>query len=299
MGLKLIILYYLLTTDVSADSLPTVSDSLIHRVAKPITGRLWTVGATSLLTVGSSYAYLKRTWWNDKGVAFHLDEGRDLTYASGLDKVAHLMGGIFVSEAYYSAFRWAGVSARKSEWLALGSAVFVELGIELKDAYSPTYGFSWRDVAAGSVGGLWPMAQRHSGFLRDTQWKVSYWQQTPKYFNERGIPVQRVSIDDYINQTYWFSFSPEHVGGQLWKRVWPDWLQLSVGMGLEADTWSSNHDGLGGRHEWYLAPDVNLIKLLKPRSTVAKVLIGVLKYIKIPAPTLQLGPKLRWHWLYF
>lgn len=295
MGLTAIILFLGLLGPMSADSLPDTScaQTIPHK------GRLWGVGATSLLTVGSTYVYLERTWWHEKGVPFHFDAGRDLTYASGLDKVAHFTGGVFVSEVYYNAFQWAGLARKKAAWLALGSAVFVELGIELKDAYSPTYGFSWRDVTAGTLGGLWPIAQHHSGFLRDSQWKVSYWQQTPKYFTERGIPVQRFSIDDYLNQTYWFSFSPERLGGHRWQRTWPDWLQLSVGIGLDANSWSLNHDGLGGKHEWYVAPDINLIKLLKPRSPLAKALIGVFKYIKIPAPTLQLGPQLRWHWFYF
>lgn len=303
MVLQTLLLIYLSTGISSTDSLPTGSDSLVYKaVASPNQlkkVRLWTVGATSLLTLGSTYVYLDRTWWHGKGIPFHFDEGRDLTYASGLDKVAHFMGGAFTSEMYYSAFRWAGVSERRAEWLALGSAAFVELGIELKDAYSPTYGFSWRDVAAGTLGGFWPMAQRHSRFLRNAQWKFSYWQQTPKYFNERGIPVQRFSVDDYLNQTYWFSFSPEYIGGERWQRAWPDWLQLSIGMGLEAETWSIHHNGLGGRHEWYLAPDINLVKLFRPRRRVAKLILGALSYIKIPTPTLQLGPKLQWHWLYF
>jgi hypothetical protein len=281
------------------DSLPVLPDSSQFYILTSKASRLWAVGGTSFLTLGSTYAYLERTWWNGRGVPFHFDKGRDLTYASGLDKIAHLAGGIFVSEAYYNAFRWAGVAQKKAEWLSLGSAAFVELGIELKDAYSPTYGFSWRDVAAGTVGGFWPMAQHRSGFLRDSQWKVSYWQQTAKYFDERGIPRQRFSIDDYLNQAYWFSFSPERFGGQHWRQIWPDWLQLSVGLGLEAESWSIRHDGLGGRHEWYFAPDINLIKLLKPRSTVARLLLGIVKYIKIPAPTLQIGPKVHWHWLYF
>lgn len=288
------------------DSLPVVVDPVVvcstdstRQQPGVKAARLLVVGGSSLLTLGSTYVYLRKTWWNGRGVPFHFDGGRDLTYASGLDKVAHFAGGVFVSEAYYGAFRWAGVSAQKAEWLAFGAAAFVEVSVELKDAYSPTYGFSWRDVATGTVGGFWPIAQNRSGFLRDAQWKVSYWQRTPKYFTERGIPVQRVSIDDYLNQTYWFSFSPERFGNDRWQRAWPDWLQLSVGMGLEAETWSVRHDGLGGRHEWYVAPDINLMKLLRPRSNTAKVLVGLLKYVKIPAPTLQVRPKLRWHWLFF
>lgn len=305
--MKTLLLLGLLRSAVTIDSLPVKPDNVLTRPeadstqlsAKAKPARLWTIAASSLLTLGSTYAYLEKTWWNGRGVPFHFDEGRDLTYASGLDKVAHLAGGVFVSEVYYNAFRWAGVSERKAEWLALGSAAFVEVGIELKDAYSPTYGFSWRDVAAGTLGGFWPMAQTRSGFLHDAQWKVSYWQRTPKYFTERGIPRQRVSIDDYLNQTYWFSFSPERFGNDHWQRAWPDWLQVSIGMGLEAETWSVRHDGLGGRHEWYVAPDINLVKLFRPRSTSAKALVNLLKYVKIPAPTLQLGPKLRWYWLFF
>ncbi len=303
--LKTLLLVGLLRATLLVDSLPGRPDQPISavdslsQVPKASTARLWTIGASSILVTVPTYVYLKKTWWNGKGIPFHFDEGRDRTYASGLDKVAHLGGGLFISEAYYNAFRWAGMPQRKAEWLAFGSAAFVELSIELKDSYSPTYGFSWRDVAAGTVGGLWPMARNRSGFLRDAQFKVSYWQRTPKYFTERGIPIQRFSIDDYLNQTYWFSFSPERFGREGWQRAWPDWLQLSVGMGLEAETWSVRHDGLGGRHEWYIAPDINLVKLFKPRSTTARLVVGLLKYVKIPAPTLQIGPKVRWHWLFF
>ena len=287
-----------LPVSVDSTARPPFADSTQLR-PKVRAARLLAISGSSLLTLGSTYVYLQNTWWNGRGVPFHFDEGRDLTYANGLDKVAHLAGGVFVSEIYYNAFRWAGIPEGRAEWLALGSAAFVEIGIELKDAYSPTYGFSWRDVAAGTVGGLWPMAQNRSGFLRDAQWKVGYWQRTPKYFTERGIPVQRVSIDDYLNQTYWFSFSPERLGNARWQRAWPDWLQVSVGMGLEAETWSVRHDGLGGRHEWYLAPDINVVKLLRPRSATGKRLVGLLKYVKVPMPTLQIGPGMRWHWLFF
>src|SRR5438128_2174271 len=100
MSLTCLLLFHLSANIATADSLPVSPDSSVQRVVSDIylhKGRLWAVGATSLLTLGSSYVYLERTWWHDKGVPFHFDEGRDLTYASGLDKVAHLEGGIFVS----------------------------------------------------------------------------------------------------------------------------------------------------------------------------------------------------------
>ncbi len=281
------------------DSTRIVPDDSLSLSTQTRRIRSWIVYGSSALTIGSTYVYLQKKWWNENGTAFHFDKGRDGRYASNLDKVAHWMGGVFTADVYYDAFRWAGASERKAEWLALGAAAFVQAGIEVKDGFAPYYGFSWRDVAFGTVGGFWPMLQNRSGFLRDAQWKASYWQRTPKYFTERGIAIQRFSIDDYINQTYWFSFSPEHFGGEGFRNFWPDWLQLSVGMGLEAETWSIGHTGEGGRHEWYIAPDINLIKLFKPKSTFAKTAFKVLKYIKIPAPTLRVRPKMRFYWLYF
>ncbi|CCG98675.1 hypothetical protein FAES_0664 [Fibrella aestuarina BUZ 2] len=257
------------------------------------------LGGTTVLALGATYVYLENKWWREGYTRFHFDNGRDFRYASNVDKLGHLLGGVFTADAYYAGFSWAGMAPKRAAWYAAGAAAFVQLSIEFKDGFSPRYGFSWADVTAGTLGGLWPMAQQQSAFLRDSQWKASYWQRTDKYFDHRGIKTQAFSIDDYINQTYWFSFSPEHLGGHRFERVWPDWLQLSIGAGLEAETWSIGRTGEGGRWEWYLAPDIDLVKLVKPRRPLMKTVLHCLSYIKVPAPTLQIGPKPRFWWIYF
>ena len=285
---------------VRADSLTTnkvtISDTLPRRVRR---GRTGAVLGTSVLTLGATYAYLDRKWWRDGYTQFHLDAGRDWRYASNIDKFGHLLGGVFTADSYYAGFRWAGVGEKKAAWYAVGATAFVQLSIEAKDGFSPRYGFSWADVAAGTLGGFWPMLQHRSPFLRDSRLKVSYWQRTTKYFDQRGFRRQAFSIDDYINQTYWFSFSPTYLFGQKNNGRWPGWLQLSVGVGLDADTWSPTLTGEGGLWEIYLAPDVDLVKLFRPRKPLLRSVLHVLNYVKVPLPTWQLTAKPRGWLLYF
>jgi len=278
------------------DSLSGRADTLARSTQRRRTGLLL---SSSLLTLGATYVYLEKRWWNDGYTSMHLDDGRDSRYASNIDKFGHLLGGIFTADVYYGGFRWAGMSQRRAEWYALGATAFVQLSIEFKDGFSPRYGFSWADVVAGTAGGFWPMLRNRSAFIRNSQFKFSYWQRTDKYFEHRGIQPQAFSIDDYINQTYWFSFSPTHLLGSRFTQKWPDWLQFSVGVGLEADTWSPTRNGEGGRWEIYLAPDIDLVKLFKPKKTLMRSVLRILNYMKVPMPTLQLGPTPKLWGLYF
>ncbi|MEZ0608613.1 DUF2279 domain-containing protein [Fibrella sp. WM1] len=291
------ILYPPVSTD-STDNRPTTylttdSAAITHRKRRQL------LGGSTVLSLGATYVYLENKWWREGYTRFHVDNGRDFRYASNVDKLGHLLGGVFTADAYYAGFRWAGMTPKRAGWYAAGAAAFVQLSIEFKDGFSPRYGFSWADVTVGTLGGFWPIAQQQSAFLRASQWKVSYWQRTNKYFDHRGIKTQAFSIDDYINQTYWFSFSPRQLVGPRLRQAWPDWLQLSVGAGLEAETWSIGRTGEGGRWEWYLAPDVDLVRLFKPRRPLIKTVLHCLNYIKVPAPTLQIGPKPRLWWVYF
>lgn len=281
---------------------PTRSDTLARKDTVLRSTRRLRTGlllGSSVLTLGATYVYLEHKWWSEGYTRFHLDDGRDFRYASNVDKLGHWLGGAFTADAYYAGFRWAGVPQRRAEWYAVGATAFVQLSIEFKDGFSPRYGFSWADVTAGTLGGFWPMLQNRSAFFRDSQLKISYWQRTTKYFDQRGIKLQAFSIDDYINQAYWFSFSPRYVFGPAFGQKWPEWLQFSVGVGLDADTWSPTRTGEGGLWEVYLAPDIDLVKLFRPRKPLMRSVLHVLNYIKVPMPTLQVAPKPRVWGIYF
>ena len=249
---------------------------------------------TSIASFSGSYLFLKNAWWKEQKIAFHLDPGSDLKYASNLDKVAHFTSGVWISEFYTDGFEWAGIPRKKAAWYGAGIALIAHLSTELKDAYAPRWGFSVLDLAAGTLGGVYTVGKQHSKFLANTTLNATYWQRSTKYFDISGKEKKWFSVDDYLNQTFWFSYYPhDHLNPTSTKGL-PDWLGISLGVGIEPDRWN----GFGGaKHELYLSPDIHLEKLLKPKKQPWKSLVKALNITRLPLPALQITPKVKvWGW---
>ncbi|MFN8357097.1 MAG: hypothetical protein U0Y10_21765 [Spirosomataceae bacterium] len=265
------------------DTLTNTADTLSKSVRLK---RNLIVGGSSVVFFSGTYWFLKHAWWKDQSIPFHFDNGPDLKYASNLDKAGHFMGGVFVSEMYNDGFRWAGVPARKALWYSVGMAFVVHLSTEIKDGFAPRWGFSPYDLLAGTLGGLYTVGKHSDTFLKNTTIKATYWQRTDKYFQLALKTPKWFSIDDYLNQTFWFSYyfnDKPH-------RTLPSWLGVSVGWGIEPDYWN----GFGGaRHELYLAPDIHLERLLRPKKQPWKSLVKVLNFTRLPLPALQITPKVK------
>jgi hypothetical protein len=184
---------------------------------------------------------------------------------------------------------------RKAAWAAFGMSTGIQLAIEVKDGFAHNWGFAVGDVLFGSLGSLMPVLEKNSPFLQNTDFKFSYWQRSDKYFRGRSMTNTPVfHIDDYINQTYWVSTNLKYItqGKLEWM---PDWLSLSIGWGIDADTWNSDPRGagLGAKPEFYLAPDIDLLRLFKPKRSFWKFTLKQLNYLKFPMPTLQLTQRVK------
>jgi hypothetical protein len=260
----------------------------------------YAVGVTSAVCFTSVYLYMQQVWWKDNVQKFHFDWSRDYRYANNLDKMGHLMGGLLVSDAYYDACKGLKMTDKQAVWWGFSVGTMVQFLIEIKDGYAPNYGYSLGDMVAGSFGSLQPFLKQKSTFFKNTDFKGSYWQRTTKYFDNRGIKRIPVHIDDYINQTYWMSTSLRYMTGNRYEKI-PDWLNLAFGWGIEAETWNINPQdpGTGGKPEFYLALDVNLLKLFKPKRKFWVQTLKRLNYLKVPMPTLQLTQKPKLRGLYF
>lgn len=274
------------------DSLRSSSDSLNKEVRQR---RNWIIAGSTVASFGGSYLFLKNAWWKEQRVPFHLDAGRDLRYALNLDKVAHFSAGVWVADLYTDAFEWAGYPRKKAALYGASMAFVVHLSTELKDAYAPRWGFSLLDLASGSLGGVFTLGQQHSKIMANMSIKATYWQRTTKYFEVATKRTKPFSIDDYLNQTFWLSYYPKSQLPGKWRDHTPDWLGISVGTGIEPDYWDGNG---GGRHEWYIAPDVHLERLLKPKKIFWKKVVKVLNYTRLPLPALQVYPKMKLYGLF-
>ncbi len=258
-------------------------------------GRMIVVSSSLAATLGGSYLYVENAWWSDKQIPFHFDDGADLTYALNVDKVGHFMGGLAAADFFSSSMKWAGMKEKKSLWYGAAFGSGLQLAIEMKDAYAPYWGFSKWDLALGSAGSFWPVAQYYNDDLNAINFKFSYYKRSNIYWDldrQRGKETNKyVWQDDYPNQTYWVTFDVNHF---IETCCWPDWLNVAVGFGIDDTQYlNASNTKIGGNNEWYIALDYDVPKMLKKwNSPTGKKVKHWLNYFHFPAPTIRISPKL-------
>ncbi|MBC8474206.1 MAG: DUF2279 domain-containing protein [Cryomorphaceae bacterium] len=263
--------------------------------------RVFIVGSSLAGALGGSYLYVQNSWWSEKQEPFHFDDGADLTYALNVDKVGHFMGGLEAADVFSSSMKWAGMQEEQALWYGAAFGSGLQLAIEMKDAYAPYWGFSKWDLALGSAGSLFPVAQYYNDDLKAINFKFSYYKQSDIYWEldrKRGKePNKYAWQDDYPNQTYWLSVDVNHFTETC---CWPDWLNLAIGFGLDDTQYlNENNTKMGGNNEWYIALDYDIPKMLKKwNSPTGKKVKHWLNYIHLPAPTIRISPKLEFYPLF-
>ena len=258
-------------------------------------GRVLVVSSSLAAVLGGSYLYVENSWWADKQTTFHFDDGADLTYALNVDKVGHFMGGLVAADFFSSSMKWSGMNEKMSHWYGAAFGSGLQLAIEMKDGYAPHWGFSKWDLALGSAGSFWPVAQYYNPDLKAINFKFSYYKRSNIYWDldrQRGKETNKyVWQDDYPNQTYWITLDVNHFVETC---CWPDWLNVAVGFGIDDTQYlNTSNTKTGGNNEWYIALDYDVPKLLKKwNSPTGKKVKHWLNYFHFPAPTIRISPKL-------
>ena len=264
-------------------------------------GKMLVVSSALGLALTGAYLYIEDSWWADKQIPFHFDAGADLKYALNVDKAGHFMGGIEAADLFSSSMQWAGMNEKKSLWYGAFFGSGLQLAIEMKDAYAPYWGFSKWDLALGSTGSFWPVAQYYNDDLKAINVKFSYYKRSNIYWEldrQRGKETNKYAWqDDYPNQTYWITFDVHHFAETC---CWPDWLNVAIGFGLDDTQYLNEHNAkIGGNNEWYIALDYDISKMLKKwNSPTGKKVKHWLNYIHFPAPTIRISPKLEFYPLF-
>jgi hypothetical protein len=290
-SLFLLVIFFVLSQNIFGQS-----DSL--KVNKK---RVFIVGSSLAGALGGSYLYVQNSWWSEKQEPFHFDDGADLTYALNVDKVGHFMGGLEAADVFSSSMKWAGMQEEQALWYGAAFGSGLQLAIEMKDAYAPYWGFSKWDLALGSAGSLFPVAQYYNDDLKAINFKFSYYKQSDIYWEldrqREKEPNKYAWQDDYPNQTYWLSVDVNHFTETC---CWPDWLNLAIGFGLDDTQYlNENNTKMGGNNEWYIALDYDIPKMLKKwNSPTGKKVKHWLNYIHLPAPTIRISPKLEFYPLF-
>ncbi|MEO1448095.1 MAG: DUF2279 domain-containing protein [Bacteroidota bacterium] len=245
---------------------------------------------------GVAALYLGTVWYGGEDLApFHFfNDGHEWQQ---VDKFGHALGSYSASRWMISLYKWAGVPKERAMWIGGLSGFLAMSSVEVFDGFGETWGFSWWDVAANSVGsglavlnqGLW-----HEDRL---QLKVSYrrspysYSDDPRFQDLFGSNPAEWLLKDYNGHTLWLSvnlhsFLPE----SNFKDKYPPWLNLAVGYGAEnleggyddpTSDWRTRE-----YRQLYLSVDFDLTKI-KTRSGFLHTLFRVVNIIRIPLPAVR------------
>ncbi|MER3523045.1 MAG: hypothetical protein C4326_03015 [Ignavibacteria bacterium] len=238
------------------------------------------------------HIYQQNGWWKNNRSPFHFQE--DLKYGRSVDKLGHFYGGTVVAFIVRNAYRWAGLSEETAlYWGSAGSLLF-QTYVEIEDGFSK-WGFDRVDFAADVAGAAWPIAQYHSPFLRNFDFKFSY-VPSPALNTSQGVGFagqKHIMFDDYEGQTIWMSMKMKNLLPRAVASFWPEWLNLSFGYAVR-DVFSPNPYSA-----WLLAFDLDMTKIIPNDTPFLKLLGEALNFIKVPAPTMQFSPRIIWYGIYF
>ena len=263
--------------------------------------RKWLVGGLSVAGYSGSLVALNAAWYNQyEKTRFHTfnDAGEWLQ----VDKVGHAWTAYNLSRASSAAWRWAGLQPKAAVWIGSGSGFAYLTVIEILDARSARWGWSWPDMGANLFGAalfasqemLWEQQRIQFKFsAHKTSYGVSL---QPRATELYGNTLAERLLKDYNTQTYWLSMN---LHSFFPRSSLPAWLNVSVGYGAEGlfggyENKVVDKDGvvvfdrrdLKRYRQWYLAPDIDLSRI-KTKNKLLKTGLSIFNAVKIPAPALE------------
>jgi hypothetical protein len=212
----------------------------------------------------------RRTWWRGKNVRFRVEE--DWSSSLGSDKLVHVFAAASAARALRAGLAWSGVPEQEAQLLgALGGWAQL-MYLEVLDGFGPNWGFSPSDALSNTIGAAFAYAQWQVPALETFELKVGYW--------PSGQSGRRLAAD-HAGMTWWATATPSRLGAPT-----PPWLAVAVGYGARR--------GEGTRDfteaEVLVGFDLDL-RGLPIDHPVWHALVGVARYVRIPAPAVRLSPR--------
>ncbi len=232
------------------------------------------IAATSAVggLLGLSVYWCYDSWWRNAGGGFRfISENWLNSYASGIDKVGHFYTSYFYFHLFRNIMLWGGYESTTAEWWAFGSSAFFAVVVEIGDGLTPQYGFDYQDLTFNLAGAAYGLLQTRVPFLKNFNFKWSY---VPR--DGYRFPVRLV--DHYDDHTYWLTVNVNNLLPESVEPLWPDWLQLAVGMGVD-DYWT--------KREFVIGFDIDLLSLFKPTNQDWLLFHKTANMFHIPAPAVK------------
>lgn len=266
------------------------------------TRRIVTAGSFAAIGLGS-YVALDHSWYRDfPRSKFHLfDDSHEWMQ---VDKCGHAFTAFQLSSALTDIYQWSGQSRNRALLLGSATSMLYMSSIEMLDARSAGWGFSWSDMIANCSGVFLHAAQEKFFHSSSLQLKFSY---TPSEFARENPEVlgrnfQQRLLKDYNAQTYWLSYNMSAMTSVY--ADFPRWLNVAFGYGAtkmlhaKNDVYSVNN--FQPTREFYLSFDADLNRV-RCKKVWVKRWLRCLSFIKLPSPTLEIqnDGQMKFHFLFF
>jgi hypothetical protein len=267
--------------------------------------RLYAVAGSWTAIYGTALVGLNYAWYQQyERVPFHTFN--DWLEWNHMDKAGHLWTAYMETRWTAQALKWSGVKPNVADAAAAGTGLLFQTTLELLDAGSAKWGFSWSDMAANATGTMLFYAQSRLWHEQRVAVKYSF---TPVRYNtytnaQLGVIDDRVknlygnglvetALKDYNGQTYWLSVNPS----SFTRSFKPKWLNVAFGYGAEGmlggrqNIWniataSYDYTSIPRTRQFYLSPDIDFTRI-PTRSPLLKTTFEILNVIKMPAPALM------------
>jgi len=281
--------------------------------------RLYLVAGSWTAIYGTALVGLNYAWYRQyERVPFH--SFNDWPEWNQMDKAGHVWTAYMETRWTAQALKWSGVKPSVADAAAVGTGLLFQTTLEMLDAGSAKWGFSWSDMGANVIGTVLHFSQQKLWNEQRVAVKFSFHPvDYNKQFSNYNEPLrQRVdalyggtliekTLKDYNGQTYWLSINPN----SFTKAFKPKWLNVAFGysthnmLGGLQNKWLTNgepHDYtfIKREREFYLSPDIDFTKI-PTNSPAVKTIFELLYVMKFPAPALMLNDrgKVKFHPVYF
>lgn len=254
--------------------------------------RLTIISGTLATAILVTHLYQQSGWWADNRAPFHFQE--DLLYGMNVDKFGHMYAGAMLAFIGRKSLEWANVPETPALFFGSGASLLFQTYVEIEDGFS-AWGFDRVDFTSDVAGAAWPIAQHYIAPLQSIDLKLSY-HSSDLLGNPGGIGFKgqkHLVIDDYEGQTLWMSVKVHNILPDAAKPYWPDFLCLALGYGARDIANPSPY------RIYFLALDLDMTKIIPPKTSFLKTLGEALNLIHMPLPAVQFSPYAIWYGVYF
>ncbi len=279
-----------------------INQSPNQLTTKQINRRVKIIAATNIVGYSGAMVGLYSAWYKNYPQSnFH--SFNDFPEWKQIDKIGHAYSAYAESLASMELWRWTGIDRKKRIWIGGMSGAFYQTVIEVLDAYSAEWGWSWGDFGANIIGSGMLVAQEVAWDEQRIQFKFSFHRKSysDASLNRRsdkifGSSTAERFLKDYNGQTYWLSVNLKSF---FPKSKIPAWLNVAVGTGAEGMFGANENTGKDDNgninfyrpdikryRQWYLAPDIDLTKI-KTNKKGLKLAFRILNIVKFPMPALE------------